>query len=123
MSDFPRTVDEITPEWLTKVLRESGAKRDASVESIEVSGLDGGIHGEVNRISLNYDRRDAVAPNSVVVKLSLEDDEKRESVRERELSKREVGSVRTQGTGSVRCPIQAPIHLHLYSLNQRLLSP
>ena len=23
--DFPRTVDEITPEWLTRVLRESGA--------------------------------------------------------------------------------------------------
>ena len=87
---FPRTVDEITPEWLTQVLRESGAIRDASVESIEVSGLDGGIHGEVNRISLNYDRRDAVAPNSVVVKLSLEDDEKRESVKERELAKREV---------------------------------
>jgi len=25
--DFPRTVEEITPEWLTQVLRESGAMR------------------------------------------------------------------------------------------------
>ncbi len=35
----------------------------------------------------------------------------------------EEGPVRTQGTESVRCPIQAPIHLHLYSLDQGLPSP
>ena len=28
--DFPRTIDEITPEWLTKVLRESGAIENAN---------------------------------------------------------------------------------------------
>jgi hypothetical protein len=36
VSNFPRTVGEITSEWLTGVLRESGAIRDSSVESFEV---------------------------------------------------------------------------------------
>jgi|GEM_PF-1682691 hypothetical protein len=40
--DFPRTIDEITPEWLTQVLRESGAIRDAGVESFESTQLQGG---------------------------------------------------------------------------------
>ena len=34
---------------------------------------------------------------------------------------RTLGSVRTQGTGSSTCPIQAPIHLYLYSRHQKLL--
>ena len=90
--DFPRTVDGITPEWLTQVLRESGAIADAKVTSFEASdiGAGQGVHGEVNRISLTYDRIDVVAPNSVVVKSSLEDDERRESVIERGFAKREA---------------------------------
>ena len=31
--EFPRTVDEITPEWLTQVLRASGAITDTSIVS------------------------------------------------------------------------------------------
>ena len=37
--DFPRTVDEITPEWLTRVLRESGAIREAAVQSFETTDI------------------------------------------------------------------------------------
>jgi len=33
----------------------------------------------------------------------------------------EGGSVRTRGTRSSTCPIQAPIHLYLYSRHQKLL--
>ena len=75
--DIPRTVDEITPEWLTQVLRESGAIRDASVESFEVSRLEGGFAGEVNRVILAYDRQEPKSPDSVVAKFSLSDDVQR----------------------------------------------
>ena len=37
MTSFPRTIDEITPEWLTETLRESGAIANAKVESIELA--------------------------------------------------------------------------------------
>jgi hypothetical protein len=39
--DFPRTFDEISPEWLTQVLRESGAISDAVVESLVLENVDG----------------------------------------------------------------------------------
>ncbi len=35
--DFPRTVDEITPEWLTQVLRESGAIADSNQEESSIT--------------------------------------------------------------------------------------
>jgi hypothetical protein len=37
--DFPRTIDEITPEWLTRVLRESGAIDGTNVESFEATNI------------------------------------------------------------------------------------
>ena len=79
MTDFPRTVDEITAEWLTEALRGSGAIRDAAVESFEIANIgdDQGIVGEVLRVSLNYDRLEDGMPRSVIAKLALADDEMR----------------------------------------------
>ena len=53
--DFPRTVGEITPEWLTQVLRESGAIGDASVRSrtVKTIGDDQGMTADVVRIGLS----------------------------------------------------------------------
>lgn len=67
---FPRTVDEITAEWLTVALRESGAIRDAAVESFEVMnvGDDQGVAGEVNRLKLSYDRPEKNSPGAIIVK-------------------------------------------------------
>ena len=69
--DFPRTVDEITPEWLTQVLRESGAIGDASVRSrtVKTIGDDQGMTADVVRIGLSYDREEPTAPRSVIAKL------------------------------------------------------
>ena len=78
--DFPRTVDEITPEWLTQVLRESGAIRDASVDSFEVSGLKGGMASEINRVTLAYDSQEPNSPDSVIAKFSLSDDVQRKYI-------------------------------------------
>ena len=66
---FPRTVDEITAEWLTETLRESGAIRDAAVESFEIMnvGDDQGVAGEVNRLKLSYDRPEINSPGAIIV--------------------------------------------------------
>ena len=71
--DFPRTVDEITPEWMTRVLRESGAIWDSSVESVEVEniGEDLGAWSDVNRLVLHYDSPESTAPRSLVAKSGL----------------------------------------------------
>ncbi|MDA1279235.1 MAG: hypothetical protein O3B95_04240, partial [Chloroflexi bacterium] len=79
MSDIPRTVDEITPEWLTKVLRDSGAVREACIESIEVSnvGDSAGVAGLVSRFELSYNVAEPDAPTTIITKQAVADDEKR----------------------------------------------
>ena len=75
MNNFPRTVDEITPEWLTQVLRESGAIRKSTVESFEIGNIgdDQGVTAEVSRIDLCFDQTEIGAPHSVVVKMTQPD--------------------------------------------------
>jgi hypothetical protein len=81
--DFPRTVEEITPEWLTQVLRESGAIKDASVESFEVEpiGIGMGFIGTLKRLVLQFDIHEPNAPESVVAKFSPIEESKREFFR------------------------------------------
>ncbi|MDA1279236.1 MAG: DUF1679 domain-containing protein [Chloroflexi bacterium] len=70
--DFPRTVDEITPEWLTQVLRESGALRKARIiasDAINI-GFDQGAVAQVHRLELKYDKSTDDAPKHVVAKLA-----------------------------------------------------
>ena len=71
--DFLRTVDAITPEWLTQVLRESRAIRETAVETFEVGnvGDDQGVGAEVSRLTLGYDsRRNDSAPRTAIIKLA-----------------------------------------------------
>ena len=90
VTSFPRTIDEITPEWLTETLRESGAIANAKVESIELANLEGGIVGEVNRVKLTYDRHEVGAPGTVVAKLANADDRLRKGRDRVGLYEREV---------------------------------
>ena len=55
--DFPRTVNEITPGWLTRVLRDSGAIKQARVESIDASpmGEERGATAELHLLNVGYD--------------------------------------------------------------------
>ena len=88
--DFPRTVDEITPEWLTQVLRESGAIREAKVESFSAAGLDGGLVGDVNRLVLTYSSDSGAEPETVVAKLAIRNDGFREIINREGFYEREV---------------------------------
>ena len=71
--DFPRTVEGITPEWLTKVLRESGAIKLARIESISANpmGEDSGVTSAINRLELTYDTPEHGAPTVVISKQAV----------------------------------------------------
>ena len=76
---FPRTVEEITPEWLTQVMRESGAIKQAIVQDFEIGGKGDfrGLVGNVNRVLLEYKQEEDGLPNSVMMKMANTDDELR----------------------------------------------
>ena len=69
---IPRSLDEITPDWLTAALRRSRAIREAAVSGLDVQliGEGEGFLGQVGRITPTYDRQETAAPESVVVKLA-----------------------------------------------------
>ena len=102
MRDFPRTTGEITAEWLTNVLRASGAIRGASVKSFTVSniGVGQGVVGDVSRLDLEYDTPEKTAPRAVIAKLALADDEKREFIDSAGLYEPEAGFYRELASAS-----------------------
>lgn len=79
--DFPRTVEEITPEWLTQVLRDNSAIDRENVVSFqpEPIGGDTGLAGVLHRLSLEYDVdvQAGDAPTSIVTKHSVREPVKR----------------------------------------------
>jgi hypothetical protein len=72
---IPTELDELTPEWLTQVLREEGSVRHATVISVEreVLGEGRGFTGRVVRLRLGYDAAEDGAPHSLVAKLPAAD--------------------------------------------------
>ena len=72
---IPVTPDEITPGWLTAVLRESGELQEAAVAhvSAQIIGEDRGFTSVVARLILSYDRplHGETAPSSLIAKLPL----------------------------------------------------
>ena len=88
--DFPRTVDEITPEWLTNVLRESGAIDKSTVESVSANVLDGGATSEVQKLVIEYDLDAEQAPKSIIAKIAHQDPETRSLVDDLSLYETEI---------------------------------
>lgn len=71
----PATIDDITPDWMTTVLRTSGALGDGGV----VAGVDPvafaegvGFLSYLFRVGLSYDGAANRAPSSVIVKLPVD---------------------------------------------------
>jgi hypothetical protein len=65
---FPRTIEELTPAWLSSVL----ASTVLSVES-EIVGAGVGFLGQLARLTLGYGGDDAGMPRSLIAKLSTPD--------------------------------------------------
>lgn len=71
----PRTLAEITPDWLTTTLRRHGVLAEAAVQTVapQAIGAEFGFLDVLARLRLTYDRAAAGAPASVVVKLPAAD--------------------------------------------------
>jgi hypothetical protein len=69
-TEFPGTVDEITPEWLTQVLRGSGAIEGERVVAVSVGDMGGeqGNMADVSRIEVEYDSASEKSPRTLIVK-------------------------------------------------------
>jgi aminoglycoside phosphotransferase (APT) family kinase protein len=68
-ASIPASADELTPEWLSSVLRAAGVLRRAEVTSCEAEPLGEGIVGDLVRVRLVLDRDEADAPVRLVAKL------------------------------------------------------
>ncbi|MCX2931936.1 phosphotransferase [Mycobacterium sp. CVI_P3] len=73
-SPLARTVADLTPEWLTKVLVGSGALDGGFVDALDVALLGTGQAGSTVRVVPHYRGESARAPESVVVKLASLDE-------------------------------------------------
>jgi hypothetical protein len=100
---IPPTPDSISPEWLTAVLRRSGAVEHARVVSVSVRPVaaGSGFVGQAARLHLGYDRKESGAPSTVFVKLSSADPAVREKLRTVGLYATEAGFYRDVASGEV----------------------
>ena len=81
---IPITPGEITPRWLTAVLRSAGAIDRALVVRVEreMVGEDRGFTGAIARLRLSYDRPEPGAPASLIAKMPLAERTVASSLRE-----------------------------------------
>ena len=75
MPNFPVSIEEITPAWLTGALGEACGLKGAEVPAIEAEpiGVGTGFLGVVSRLRLTYDCDCPTAPRSVIIKLPSHD--------------------------------------------------
>lgn len=68
---LPRTIPDVTPSWLTIALRTAGCLSQANIVAIAVQpiGQEVGFLDGLARLRLTYDRNEAGAPSSVIVKI------------------------------------------------------
>ena len=69
---YPTHPSELTPEWLTERLRETGAIRDSRVIGLSTTPVGEGIGmlGILARVALEYDKPENGAPSSLVGKFA-----------------------------------------------------
>src|SRR5438477_10985705 len=90
---YPTAPMQVTSEWLTRALRESGAIGGASVTShrAKVIGEGVGFMGQLAHISLDYDRGEPDAPRSLIAKFPAAAQENRDLAMYFHFYEREVG--------------------------------
>jgi hypothetical protein len=73
------TPDQLTPAWLTDVLRSAGEIHRAQVTAVRSEPIGHGLVGDSFRIHVTYDEADDVAPRTLVGKFPAADAESREA--------------------------------------------
>ena len=78
--EIPAGPQELTPDWLTRALRQSGAIGSASVVSFDakIIGEGAGFMGQLVQVKLTYDRPEPGAPRSLIAKFPAAAPENRE---------------------------------------------
>jgi hypothetical protein len=102
-----RSPEELTPEWLTAALRESGVIHDASVTGVraETIGVGAGFLGQLARLHLSYDRLGPGAPATMIAKMPTLDPGGREICRIFQFYEHEIGFYDEVAPGvSIRVP-------------------
>jgi hypothetical protein len=97
----------ITPDWLTSVLRRTGAVRAAAVSSVQIEpvAVGVGLIGQSAVLRLHYDRQEQGAPASLFCKLSSADAAVRQRLRLIGLYECEAGFYRELApTVNIRVP-------------------
>lgn len=71
---------ELTPEWLTRALRQTGTIMNATVKSFDTKMIAEGVGllGQLAQVSLHYEGFDAEAPRTLIAKFPAEAGENRE---------------------------------------------
>jgi Phosphotransferase enzyme family len=72
---FPSSVAEMSPEWMTEILRNAGCLAKGHVTSVESVALGGGagLMSHMSRLVLVYDNDTPGAPSSMIAKLPPDD--------------------------------------------------
>jgi hypothetical protein len=93
MRTFATSPSEVTDEWLTDVLRQSGAVKNARIAShaVKIIGEGSGFMGELARVSLRYDTPEEGAPAAVIAKFPAAAPENRGVATYFHFYEREVG--------------------------------
>ena len=77
---IPAGPQEITPQWLTHALRQSGTITDATVRSFESKtiGEGAGFMGQLAQVALLYEGSEAGVPRSLIAKFPSDIPENRD---------------------------------------------
>ena len=105
--DHPRQVTEITPSWLTAVLRDGGAIGAASITDVAIEPIGRGVGflGQLARLRLTYDKPETGAPASLIGKFPTLDPGGRQICQMFQFYEREVRFYRELAP---RVPIRVP---------------
>jgi hypothetical protein len=78
--DIPRTVEHITPEWLTGALRAGGSLESGQVKSVRIEPIGEGMGfvGRLVRVVVEYSGDTGSAPPTLIAKIAISNDEVRE---------------------------------------------
>jgi hypothetical protein len=104
---FPATPADITPQYLTAILRESGTLRENSVASVHIDAVPAGrgFAGQSAHLTMTYERDLGEAPTVMFAKQSSANPEVREQLRRIGIYEAEAGFYRHL---SKDCPLQTP---------------
>jgi aminoglycoside/choline kinase family phosphotransferase len=99
------TPENVTPEWLTEMLRSGGVLKSAEVISVRRERIGTGLVGQNLRFHLNYNSENTAAPATLVGKFPSPEEQSRRTAKTLRTYEREVRFyLELAGTVDIRVP-------------------